>query len=54
MTKDKEKQLRQFFKVHPVEYKMTLGKSFDRMKRNVFWLENNRKALAEYFDKKQL
>lgn len=49
VTRDKEKELQKFFKRHPVEYKMTLDKSFDRMRRNAFWLEKNKKVLAEYF-----
>ena len=49
VTKDKESELKEFFKRHPVEYSMVVSKSFDRMKRNISWLENNRKSLENYF-----
>ncbi len=48
VTKDKEIKIRQFLKKHPVEYKMTVAKSFDRMRRNIAWRERNRKVLEEY------
>jgi aminopeptidase N len=49
VTRDQEKKLRTFFRKHPVEYRMTLAKSFDRVERNILWREKNRKILAEYF-----
>lgn len=49
VTSDDEKRLKEFFRMHPVEYKMTLSKSFERVRRNVTWREKNRKILAEYF-----
>jgi len=49
VTKDKELEILRFFKTHPVEYKMTLNKSFDRMRRNMLWRKKNREILAKYF-----
>lgn len=44
-----EKELREFFKSHPVKYKMTLERAFERLTRTVSWRENNREMLAKYF-----
>ncbi len=49
VTKKDESELRKFFKAHPIAYKMTMSKSFERVRRNIHWREKNRKILAEYF-----
>ncbi len=49
VTKDDENQLRKFFKSHPVHYKMTVSRSFERLRRRVTWREKNKKILAKYF-----
>ncbi len=51
VTKDKELELKRFFKTHPVDYKMTVNKSFDRVERNISWLRKNREILAKYFSR---
>ncbi|MBI2547218.1 MAG: M1 family metallopeptidase [Candidatus Aenigmarchaeota archaeon] len=49
VTKEDERELRKFFKSHPVKYKMTLNRAFERMKRNIHWLESNKEVLNRYF-----
>ncbi len=49
VSREKEKELRKFFKSHPVKYKMTLDRSFERVERNISWLEKNKAILAQYF-----
>ncbi len=51
VTKDKELELKRFFRTHPVDYKMTVDKSFDRVERNILWLRKNREILAKYFER---
>jgi tricorn protease interacting factor F2/3 len=48
-TREKEAELKRFFRSHPVEYRMTLDRSFDRLERNIAWRENSAKALEKYF-----
>ncbi len=49
VTKKNESELMRFFKTHPVRYKMTMSRSFERMKRRVKWREENSRILAAYF-----
>ncbi|MBI2971681.1 MAG: M1 family metallopeptidase [Candidatus Aenigmarchaeota archaeon] len=48
-SREEERELRSFFKTHPLAYRMTLARSFERLKRTIAWREKNRKALAAYF-----
>ena len=50
VDKNKAKELKDFFKKHPLKYKMTLNRSFEKVERNISWLENNKKVLENYFD----
>jgi len=49
VSPDKEKELKKFFSTHPVKYKMTLDRSFERVERNINWLERNKEILSRYF-----
>ena len=49
VSKEKERELRKFFDTHPVKYKMTINRSFERMQRNIKWIERNKTLLANYF-----
>ncbi len=49
VAKNDERELRKFFVARPLEYKMTLDRSFERMKRNIYWLNNNKSILSQYF-----
>lgn len=49
VSREKEKELKQFFKIHPVKYKMTLERAFEKVERNISWLERNKKILSNYF-----
>lgn len=50
VSRDKENELRQFFSTHPVKYKMTLNRAFEKTRRNISWLERNKAVLNNYFD----
>ncbi|MEK6909566.1 MAG: M1 family metallopeptidase [Candidatus Aenigmatarchaeota archaeon] len=47
--KEKEKELRKFFDARPVKYKMTINRSFERLQRNIKWIERNKSLLTNYF-----
>ncbi len=47
VTRDMEKKLKKFFRAHPVKYKMSVEKSFERLKRNINFLEKNKDVLAK-------
>ncbi len=49
VNKEREKELKHFFKIHPVKYKMTLERAFEKVNRNISWLERNKSVLAQYF-----
>ena len=49
VTKDKEAELKKFFRQHPVKYKFTLDRSFERLERRINLLEKNKTILAKYF-----
>lgn len=49
INRDKKEELKKFFAKHPVKYKMTLERSFERVERNISWLERNREVLSRYF-----
>ncbi len=49
VSRDKEQELKKFFKMHPVKYKMTLDRSFEKLRRNITWLEKNKEVLKQYF-----
>ncbi len=42
-------EVQQFFKSHPIEYKMVVQTALETIRRNTFWLEKNRDALKNYF-----
>ncbi len=46
---EKENELKKFFVTHPVKYKMTLNRAFEKMQRNIYWLDRNKTELARYF-----
>lgn len=46
---DDGKELKGFFARHPVKYKMTLGRAFEKLERNSQWIEKNSKTLEGYF-----
>ncbi len=48
-NRDNEKELKAFFEKNPVKYRMTLKRSFEKVGRNISWLEKNRKGLERYF-----
>ena len=49
VTDKDEKELKKFFAAHPVKYRMTLDRSFERVKRNAHWREKNKDILEKYF-----
>lgn len=49
VTREKENELKSFFSKHPVKYKMTLNRAFEKMERNISWREKNKEILARYF-----
>lgn len=49
ISRDKEDELKKFFALHPVKYRMTLDRSFERVERNISWLERNKEILERYF-----
>lgn len=49
VNRNMKDELKKFFAVHPVKYKMTLERSFERVERNISWMENNRGILEKYF-----
>ncbi|MBI2543362.1 MAG: M1 family metallopeptidase [Candidatus Aenigmarchaeota archaeon] len=51
VTEEKERELKKFFVTHPVKYKMTLDRAFERVKRNIFWKSRNKNTLTRYFTK---
>lgn len=48
-SRSTEKELKAFFRTHPIKYKTTLKRSFEKVRRNIAWLERNRAALRQYF-----
>jgi len=46
-----EREIKKFFKTHPVKYKMTVDRSFERVRRHATWLEKNKATLIQYFGK---
>ncbi len=48
-----EKQIIEFFKSHPVKYKMTVEKSLERVRRKTSLLERSKETLASYFQNKK-
>lgn len=48
-SRDKENELREFFRSHKVKYKMTLDRAFEKMERIINWSERNREVLEKYF-----
>lgn len=49
ISRDEKEELKKFFSKHPVKYKMTLDRAFERVERNIGWLEKNREVLSGYF-----
>lgn len=48
-SRDKERELKKFFASHSIKYKMTLDRAFERVERNISWLERNKEVLEQYF-----
>ncbi len=44
-----EKDLTQFLKTHPIEYKMVVNRSLEKLRMNIRWLDTNKTALNKYF-----
>ena len=49
VTRDEERNLIKFFREHPVQYKFTLIRSFEKLERRTNFLEKNKTILAKYF-----
>ncbi len=49
VNEDAVKELKDFFKKNPIKYKLTLDRSFEKVERNLNWLENNKENLEKYF-----
>ncbi|MEM5797482.1 MAG: M1 family metallopeptidase [Candidatus Aenigmatarchaeota archaeon] len=45
----KENEIKQFFAFHPVKYKMTLERAFEKLHRISSWAERNKEVLIRYF-----
>lgn len=48
-SKDMEKELKKFFAAHPVKYRMTLNRAFEKMKRSISFKKKNKAVMKRYF-----